>query len=109
MGNYFCEFSLYTYVIVVIPKTSDPTFQSCSFLFSDIFTLYCAVLLSDEYVAMLHLPTFDGQLTELSEDQAKYLGVNKNGPFKPNYYRYSTVVSLLISYHQTLHVQRSML
>ncbi|CAH3047057.1 unnamed protein product, partial [Porites lobata] len=41
----------------------------------------------DEYVAMLHLPTFDGHLTELTEEQAKYLGVNKNGPFKPNYYR----------------------
>ena len=38
---------------------------------------------------MLHLPTFDGHLTDLTEEQAKYLGVNKNGPFKPNYYRYS--------------------
>lgn len=47
----------------------------------------------DEYVAMLHLPTFDGHLTELTEEQAKYLGVNKNGPFKPNYYRF---VSLLV-------------
>lgn len=42
----------------------------------------------DEYVALLHLPTFDAHLTELSDEQAKYLGVNKNGPFKPNYYRY---------------------
>ncbi|OXA53278.1 Adenosylhomocysteinase 3 [Folsomia candida] len=42
----------------------------------------------DEYVASLHLPTFDAHLTELSEDQAKYLGLNKAGPFKPNYYRY---------------------
>lgn len=43
---------------------------------------------SDEYVASLHLPTFDAHLTELSDEQAKYLGLNKNGPFKPNYYRY---------------------
>uniref|UniRef100_A0A669DGX7 Adenosylhomocysteinase like 2 n=1 Tax=Oreochromis niloticus TaxID=8128 RepID=A0A669DGX7_ORENI len=42
---------------------------------------------SDEYVASLHLPTFDAHLTELSDEQAKYLGLNKNGPFKPNYYR----------------------
>uniref|UniRef100_A0A4W5RMW2 Adenosylhomocysteinase like 1 n=1 Tax=Hucho hucho TaxID=62062 RepID=A0A4W5RMW2_9TELE len=42
----------------------------------------------DEYVASLHLPTFDAHLTELSDEQAKYLGLNKNGPFKPNYYRY---------------------
>uniref|UniRef100_A0A8C9W5Q9 Adenosylhomocysteinase like 2 n=1 Tax=Scleropages formosus TaxID=113540 RepID=A0A8C9W5Q9_SCLFO len=41
----------------------------------------------DEYVASLHLPTFDAHLTELTEEQAKYLGLNKNGPFKPNYYR----------------------
>ncbi|KAG7268781.1 hypothetical protein CRUP_034265 [Coryphaenoides rupestris] len=40
----------------------------------------------DEYVASLHLPTFDAHLTELSDEQAKYLGLNKNGPFKPNYY-----------------------
>ncbi|CAG9134166.1 unnamed protein product [Plutella xylostella] len=42
----------------------------------------------DEYVASLHLPTFDAHLTELTDEQAKYLGLNKVGPFKPNYYRY---------------------
>ncbi|RWS04180.1 putative adenosylhomocysteinase 3-like protein, partial [Dinothrombium tinctorium] len=42
----------------------------------------------DEYVASLHLPSFDAHLTELSEEQAKYMGLNKAGPFKPNYYRY---------------------
>lgn len=44
-------------------------------------------MVSDEYVASLHLPTFDAHLTELTDEQAKYLGLNKNGPFKPNYYR----------------------
>lgn len=44
-------------------------------------------LLLDEYVASLHLPNFDAHLTELSDEQAKYMGLNKNGPFKPNYYR----------------------
>lgn len=42
---------------------------------------------SDEYVASLHLATFEAHLTELTDEQAKYLGLNKNGPFKPNYYR----------------------
>lgn len=42
----------------------------------------------DEYVASLHLPAFDAHLTELSDEQCKYLGVNKAGPFKPNYYRF---------------------
>ncbi|KAJ8918743.1 hypothetical protein NQ315_015063, partial [Exocentrus adspersus] len=40
----------------------------------------------DEYVASLHLPTFDAHLTELTDEQAKYMGLNKAGPFKPNYY-----------------------
>lgn len=48
--------------------------------------------ISDEYVASLHLTTFDAHLTELSDEQAKYLGLNKNGPFKPNYYRYNSVI-----------------
>ncbi|KAM9753974.1 S-adenosylhomocysteine hydrolase-like protein 1 isoform 1-T1 [Menidia menidia] len=42
----------------------------------------------DEYVANLHLPIFEAHLTELTDDQAKYLGVSKYGPFKPNCYRY---------------------
>ncbi|XP_051739418.1 adenosylhomocysteinase like 2a isoform X2 [Ctenopharyngodon idella] len=41
----------------------------------------------DEYVANLHLQTFDAHLTELTDDQAKYMGLNKHGPFKPSYYR----------------------
>lgn len=45
---------------------------------------------SDEYVASLHLATFEAHLTELTDEQAKYLGLNKNGPFKPNYYRCSS-------------------
>ncbi|KAJ8940155.1 hypothetical protein NQ314_010826 [Rhamnusium bicolor] len=46
------------------------------------------VTVADEYVASLHLPTFDAHLTELTDEQAKYMGLNKAGPFKPNYYRY---------------------
>ncbi|MCF7825913.1 MAG: adenosylhomocysteinase [Candidatus Marinimicrobia bacterium] len=42
----------------------------------------------DEEVARLHLAHLDIKLTELTEDQAKYLGVKKNGPFKPDHYRY---------------------
>lgn len=41
----------------------------------------------DEYVASLHLPAFDAHLTELTDNQCEYLGINKSGPFKPNYYR----------------------
>ena len=42
----------------------------------------------DEKVAYIHLEKLGVQLTELSNDQAKYLNIKKEGPFKPEHYRY---------------------
>jgi len=42
----------------------------------------------DEKVAALHLPKLGVRLTQLTEDQAKYIGVPQDGPFKPDHYRY---------------------
>ncbi|MEO0327152.1 MAG: adenosylhomocysteinase [Pseudomonadota bacterium] len=42
----------------------------------------------DEKVARLHLDKIGVKLTELSEDQADYIGVQTDGPFKPEHYRY---------------------
>ena len=42
----------------------------------------------DEKVARLQLKTLNAQLTELSEEQAAYIGVTTQGPFKPEHYRY---------------------
>ncbi len=42
----------------------------------------------DEKVARLHLDKLGAQLTELNDAQARYIGVNKEGPFKPEHYRY---------------------
>ena len=42
----------------------------------------------DEEVARLHLAQIGVKLTELTEKQASYLGVSKEGPFKPEHYRY---------------------
>ena len=42
----------------------------------------------DEKVAELHLKRLGVELDKLSEDQAKYIGVKVEGPFKPEYYRY---------------------
>ena len=42
----------------------------------------------DEKVARLHLPALGVQLTELTPDQAEYLGVPAHGPFKSEQYRY---------------------
>ncbi|MCH2128525.1 MAG: adenosylhomocysteinase [Pirellulaceae bacterium] len=44
--------------------------------------------LLDEEVARLHLDQLGVKLTELSQEQADYLGIKINGPFKPDYYRY---------------------
>ena len=42
----------------------------------------------DEEVARLHLEKIGAHLTTLREEQAKYIGVPVNGPFKPEHYRY---------------------
>ena len=42
----------------------------------------------DEKVAKLHLKHLGVELEDLSDDQAKYIGVKKSGPYKPDYYRY---------------------
>ena len=42
----------------------------------------------DEKVARLHLKKIGVELEELSAEQAKYIGVDQKGPFKPDYYRY---------------------
>ena len=42
----------------------------------------------DEEVARLHLDALGVKLTELSDEQAQYIGVPKEGPFKPRHYRY---------------------
>lgn len=42
----------------------------------------------DEKVARLHLGRIGAKLTELTSEQAAYIGVDKQGPYKPDYYRY---------------------
>jgi adenosylhomocysteinase len=42
----------------------------------------------DEKVARLQLKKLNAQLTELSDEQAAYIGVKKEGPYKPDHYRY---------------------
>ncbi|MEL7058418.1 MAG: adenosylhomocysteinase [Acidobacteriota bacterium] len=42
----------------------------------------------DEEVARLHLDHLGAKLTQLSEEQAKYIGVPVDGPYKPEHYRY---------------------
>jgi adenosylhomocysteinase len=42
----------------------------------------------DEKVARLHLKQLGAHLTELRKDQAEYIGVPQDGPYKPDHYRY---------------------
>ncbi|OQV18328.1 putative adenosylhomocysteinase 3 [Hypsibius exemplaris] len=42
----------------------------------------------DEFVALLHLESFDARLTELTDEQVRYMGLQRTGPFKSANYRY---------------------
>ena len=42
----------------------------------------------DEEVARLHLAKLGVKLTKLTPEQAEYLGMNQDGPYKPEHYRY---------------------
>jgi adenosylhomocysteinase len=42
----------------------------------------------DEKVAALHLAKLGAKLTKMSDEQAAYIGVTQQGPFKPEHYRY---------------------
>ncbi|MBT9455948.1 MAG: adenosylhomocysteinase [Burkholderiaceae bacterium] len=54
----------------------------------DIGKVYVLPKHLDEKVARLQLVTLNAQLSELTEEQAAYIGVPKQGPFKPDSYRY---------------------
>ena len=50
--------------------------------------VYRIAKLADEKVARLHLASLGAVLTELRPDQARYIGVSPEGPYKPEHYRY---------------------
>ena len=50
--------------------------------------VYILPKILDEKVARLHLDKLGVKLTKLSDDQAEYINVPVNGPYKPNHYRY---------------------
>nr|WP_199484628.1 adenosylhomocysteinase [Legionella drancourtii] len=50
--------------------------------------VYVLPKLLDEKVARLHLGRIGAKLTQLTDEQAKYLGVGVAGPYKPDHYRY---------------------
>ncbi|MEM9381822.1 MAG: adenosylhomocysteinase, partial [Planctomycetota bacterium] len=60
-------------------------FQNASLYENRVYTLPKHL---DERVARLHIGQLGVNLTEMTDDQAEYLGVPKEGPYKPDHYRY---------------------
>ena len=54
----------------------------------DVGKVYVLPKILDEKVARLHLKKVGAMLTELTDSQAAYIGVDKQGPYKPETYRY---------------------
>ena len=50
--------------------------------------VYVLPKILDEKVARMHLDALGVHLTELTKDQAEYIGVDVAGPYKPDHYRY---------------------
>jgi adenosylhomocysteinase len=50
--------------------------------------VYMLPKILDERVARVHVQALGGELTKLTKDQAEYIGVDPEGPFKPPHYRY---------------------
>jgi len=50
--------------------------------------VYVLPKILDEEVARLHLPKLNARLTKLTSEQAAYIGVSPNGPYKNDNYRY---------------------
>lgn len=76
------EFVLFSLNLVAC-STSTLKKQNCYSI------LKCVLFLQlDEEVAALHLAHLGVKLTKLSADQAAYLGIPAEGPYKPDHYRY---------------------
>ena len=60
-------------------------FQNASLYENKVYTLPKRL---DERVARLHIGQLGVRLTEMTDEQAEYLGVPKEGPYKPDHYRY---------------------
>lgn len=65
--------------------TGKPTLSGIKYETGKVYTLPKKL---DEEVARLHLEKLGVRLTRLSDEQASYLGVSKDGPYKPDHYRY---------------------
>ena len=68
-----------------LSATGKPTLSGTKYAEKKVYTLPKKL---DEKVARLHLDQLGVSLTTLRQDQADYLGVPVEGPYKPDHYRY---------------------
>jgi adenosylhomocysteinase len=65
--------------------TGKPTLSGARYTENKVYTLPKKL---DEKVARLHLGKLGVKLTKLTKEQAGYIGVPEEGPYKPDHYRY---------------------
>ena len=70
---------------LALSAAGKPTLSGVTYENGQVYTLPKKL---DEKVARLHLEKLGVKLTKLSKDQADYIGVNVDGPYKPDHYRY---------------------
>jgi adenosylhomocysteinase len=72
-------------VDLALSNAGKPTLSGVKYETGKVYTLPKKL---DEMVARLHLEKLGVKLTKLTPHQAKYIGVEQEGPFKPEHYRY---------------------
>ena len=70
------------------PGTADEVWRDPRRPIDERTAALLAAMTLDEKVAQLHLERIGVQLTKLSSEQAAYIGVAAQGPYKPEHYRY---------------------
>jgi adenosylhomocysteinase len=84
MSNSFAN-QVVAQIDLALSATNKPTLSGVRYESGKVYTLPKKL---DEKVARLHLDKLGVKLTKLTEQQADYIGVHPEGPYKPEHYRY---------------------
>jgi adenosylhomocysteinase len=84
MSNSFTN-QVVAQIDLALSAANKPTLSGVKYETGKVYTLPKKL---DEKVARLHLDKLGVKLTKLTKEQAEYIGVSPDGPFKPDHYRY---------------------
>jgi adenosylhomocysteinase len=84
MSNSFTN-QVVAQIDLALSAANKPTLSGVKYETGKVYTLPKKL---DEKVARLHLDKLGVKLTKLTKEQADYIGVSPDGPFKPDHYRY---------------------